>query len=551
VSGPGESAQDISARDDAQLRSLGIKPELRRSLGFLSNFAIAFAFISVSTGTFGNYGIGIGLSGPAFFWTWFVVIGGQLLVALVFAELASHFPVAGSVYQWSKRLSNRTLGWFTGWFYFWAQVVTVSAVAVIVAFVIDGLHASLVGTTGDVAFLDSPSPGGITSMFTFIAIGTLVITTLINAYGVRLLAILNNIGVATEILGMFVFGIVLLVFANVQPVSVLTSFEGAEAAQNGNIPATFALGFFMAAFVVYGFDTAGTFGEETLDATRQAPRGVLSSILISGLVGAIFIPAVILATPDIPASMAEGLGGGFPIATTISSAFGQDLIGNLSGADIYLLVILASVFVCTLAIQGAATRLMFSMGRDKHLPLGAVWGHVNPRFQTPANAAVAVGVIAAVPILVVGPVPAISISIAATGLIYVSYFMCNAGVLGARLRGWPHQPAWFSLGSWGKLINILALIYGGLMILNIALWADGSLFGDWGTDGRLFWNPFINTFIKPFGNEITGLPAWPVFETLVGTILIFGIIYYAVAVRGSKADIETEADLVTGEAVIG
>jgi amino acid transporter len=551
VSGQGESAQDVAARDDAQLRSLGIKPELRRTLGFLSNFAIAFAFISVSTGSFGNYGIGIGLSGPAFFWTWFIVIGGQLLVALVFAELASHFPVAGSVYQWSKRLSNRSLGWFTGWFYFWAQVVTVSAVAVIVAFVIDGLHASLVGTSTDVAFLDSPSPGGITSMFTFIAIGTLIITTLINAYGVRLLSILNNIGVATEILGMFVFGIVLLLFANVQPVSVLTSFEGSEAAQNGNIPATFALGFFMAAFIVYGFDTAGTFGEETIDATRQAPRGVLSSILISGLVGLIFIPAVILATPDIPASMAEGLGGGFPIATTISNAFSGDLIGNLSGGDIYLLVILASVFVCTLAIQGAATRLMFSMGRDRHLPFGGVWGHVNPRFQTPANAAVAVGIIAALPILVVGPVPAISISIAATGLIYVSYFMCNAGVLVARMRGWPHQRAWFSLGRWGKVVNLLALIYGGLMIINIALWADGSLFGDWGTDGRLFWNPFINTFIKPFGNEIAGLPAWPVFETLVGTILIFGLIYYAVAVRGTAADVETEADMVTGEAVIG
>ena len=544
------SPEDVAARDDAQLRSLGIKPELKRSLGFLSNFAIAFAFISVSTGSFGNYGIGIGLSGPAFYWTWFVVIGGQLLVALVFAELASHFPVAGSVYQWSKRLSNRTLGWFTGWVYFWAQVVTVSAVAVIVAFVVDGLHGSLVGNTGDVAFLDTASPGGFTSMFTFIAIGTLVITTLINAYGVRLLSILNNIGVATEILGMFVFAILLLIFANVQPVSVLTSFEGSEAAQNGNIPATFALGFFMAAFIVFGFDTAGTFGEETIDATRQAPRGVLSSILISGLVGAIFIPAVILATPDIPASMQEGLAGGFPIATTISNAFSQDLIGNLSGGDIYLIVILASVFVCTLAIQGAATRLMFSMGRDHHLPFGGLWGKVNTRFQTPANAAIAVGVIAAIPILVVGPIPAISISIAATGLIYLAYFMCNAGVLGARMSGWPHKPAWFNLGRWGKLVNILALIYGALMIVNIALWADTGLFGDWGTDGRLFWNPFINTFIKPFGQEIPGLPAWPIFETIVGAILISGAIYYVLAVRGKAHDVES-ADAVTGEALIG
>ena len=153
--------------DDAHLRSLGIKPELRRTLGFLSNFAIAFSFISVSTGTYGNFGVGLSQAGPAFFWSWPIVIIGQLIVALVFAELASHFPVAGSIYQWSKRLSNRTLGWFTGWFYFWAQVVTVTAVAVIVAYVIDGIHGP---ATDQVAFLDSPDPTGLTTMFTFISL---------------------------------------------------------------------------------------------------------------------------------------------------------------------------------------------------------------------------------------------------------------------------------------------------------------------------------------------------------------------------------------------
>ena len=87
-------------RDDAHLRSLGITPELRRTLGFLSNFAIAFSFISVSTGSFGNFGYGIGMGGPAFFWTWPIIVLGQTLVGLVFAELASHYPVAGSIYQW-------------------------------------------------------------------------------------------------------------------------------------------------------------------------------------------------------------------------------------------------------------------------------------------------------------------------------------------------------------------------------------------------------------------------------------------------------------------
>ena len=219
------------------------------------------------------------MGGPVFFWTWPIIIIGQTLVALIFAELASHFPVAGSIYQWSKRLSNRTLGWFTGWFYFWAQVVTVTAVAVIVAL----RRRRLLGIRRSAAceFLDSPSPGGFTTMFTFISRGSPAsLTTAINAFGVRLLAILNNIGVATEILGMLVFALVLLIFANNQPIDVLFRHFGRRAGQNGDLLATFMLGFFMSVFIVYGFDTAGTFGEETVDAGRQAPRGVLSSIWV-------------------------------------------------------------------------------------------------------------------------------------------------------------------------------------------------------------------------------------------------------------------------------
>src|SRR2546426_7725643 len=157
-------------RDDAHLRSLGIKPELQRTLGLLSNFAVAFSYISVSTGTFTNQAVAFGVGGPAIFWAWPLVILGQTFVALNFAELASHFPVAGSIYQWSKRLSNRTLGWFTGWIYFWAGVLTTTAVAVTVPLVVAGIN-------GNPDFLASPDPTGITSMYAFVALVTLVITT--------------------------------------------------------------------------------------------------------------------------------------------------------------------------------------------------------------------------------------------------------------------------------------------------------------------------------------------------------------------------------------
>jgi urea carboxylase system permease len=533
------SPQDVAARDDAQLRSLGIKPELRRTLGFLSNFAIAFSFISVSTGSYGNFGVGLSQAGPAFFWSWPIVIIGQFIVALVFAELASHFPVAGSIYQWSKRLSNRSLGWFTGWFYFWAQVVTVTAVAVIVAFVIDGIMQ----TKG---FLDSPDPTGLTTMFTFISLVTLVITTLINAYGVRLLSALNNIGVGTEILGMVVFALILLFFANHNPPSILLDTAGTEQATGGQYLPAFALGMFMALFVVYGFDTAGTFGEETLDASRQAPRGVLWSVAISGIVGTIFLLAVILAIPDVPTAMGQL----FPIADTITATLTQELFAGITVGEVYLFVILVSVFVCTLAIQGAATRMMFSMSRDRHLPGGSIWGTVNGTFKTPANAAIAVGVLAAIPILVIGPSGGFSVSIAATGLIYLSYLLTNIGVLAARFRGWPQTPAWFNLGRWAKLVSVLAILYGGLMLLNIAIWQDPNLFGNFGGSGRALTNPTIDTFIKPFGNEIAGMPAWPIFETLVIVLIAFGALYYAFSVRGRAHDVES-ADMITGEATIG
>jgi amino acid transporter len=535
------SVQDQAERDDAHLRTLGIKPELKRSLGFLSNFAVAFSYISVSTGTFTVFALAIGFSGPIFFWAWPLVILGQTFVALNFAELASHFPVAGSIYQWSKRLSNRTLGWFTGWIYFWAGVLTTTAVAVTVPLVVAGIN-------GDPDFLASPDPTGITSMYAFVALVTLVITTAINAFGVRLLAIINNIGVATEILGMLVFALILLFFANHQSPAVLFDSRGLESAANGNVLAIFLIGAFIALFVVYGFDTAGTFGEETLDAGRQAPRGILSAIWLSGIIGAVFLLAIILSFKDLDAAIAEGQAFGFPIATTLQENLTQEIVAGITFGELYLFIILASVFVCTLAIQGATTRLMFSMGRDRRLPLGGTWAHVNQTFKTPTNAAVAVGILAAVPIVLTGPLGAATLAIAATGMIYLSYFLCNLGVFVARTKGWPRHGAWFKLGSWGTIINALALIYGGLMIINIGLWVS-PIFGDFGTDLRALSNPFINTFLSWGGNVLENLPPIPVFETLVGMVAVVGAIYYIVAQRG-RAD-AIEADVATGEAVIG
>jgi len=537
---PGRSATDQAAQDDAQLRALGIKPELQRSLGFLSNFAVAFSYISVSTGTYTLFALGLGVGGPAFFWAWPIVIIGQTFVALNFAELSSHFPVAGSIYQWSKRLSNKTLGWFTGWIYFWAGVLTTTAVAITVPLVMSSIFGFV---------LTDPSPIGIVNNLVFWSVIVLVSTTVINAVGVRLLTIINNIGVAAEILAMLVFAVILLIFFNHQPVSVLTQTAGVEASTGGWYFPVFMVAMFMALFVVYGFDTAGTFGEETIGASRHAPRGILSAIWISGAVGAIFLLAIILSFKSMPDAIASAQAFGLPIGDTILANMGDF-------GKIYLIVIMFAVYVCTLAIQGATTRLMFSMGRDGRLPFGRVWAHVDT-FKTPSNAAIAVGVLAAIPFIVTES-PAV-VATGATALIYLSYFLCNLGVFVARTRGWPHQGAWFSLKGWGTIINLLALLWGGAMLINFALW-QSDMFGVFGTgyyllDGaqiglRDLTNPLINT-ISIGGSAQSWLPAIPIFESTLGLILFFGVIYYFAVERRRIATEAIAEDAATHEVVIG
>src|SRR6266849_302419 len=498
-------------KDEALLQKLGYKQELRRTLGFISNFAVAFSYISVSTGTFSLYYLGILAGGPAFFWTWFIVAAGQFIVALNFAELASHFPIAGSIYQWSKRLSGHSLGWFTGWIYFFAGVLTITAVAFTVPIPLLAIFPNI------------PTPILGMNNAVFIALVSIVVGTLINVLGVRLVSIVNNIGVVAEIIGMIGFALVLLIFFNHQPLSFLFTGSPVHASTLGSGDWTpgfgsayfgsFAAALFMSLFVISGFDTAGTLGEETKDPQKNAPRGVLWSIGLSFIAGLLFLGGTILSIKDY--AKIEGIAQGATPLQALPTII-QDALGSFWG-NVYLFVVLIAVFVCTLAIQSATIRLMFSMGRDRRLPFGQVWGRVNQTFHTPMWAAIAVGVLAAIPFLVSQAIGVIVTS--ATGLIYVSYFMNNVASLGARLQGWPRVKTPFSLGRWGVLFNVLALIYGGLMIINFLLF--GGL-------RNVYTNPALNSVYTswttiPVLNIIGGIP---IFEFALILLFVVGAIYW-------------------------
>ena len=480
--------------DSADLAQYGYKQELKRSLGLGSSFAVAFSYISPSTGIFTLFALGLTTLGGVFIWTWPVVALGQFIIALNFAEVSSHYPVAGSVFQWTKYLANRSYSWFTGWIYLFAGIITVSAVVATLPLALipalnglgwHSLNAASLGTQEVIALI------------------TLAVITVLNIYGVRLVAIINNTGVVFVILGMFVFALVLLAFHNHQGIHVVTNSGGVPVTTS-----TFLAAMFMSLFVIYGFDTASTLAEETRNPRSAAPKAVLYAVIGAFVIGGVFLLGTLVAIParlGVKGAMAAngglGLGPAQIIDANFSSAF----------ATIYLLVVSAAIFVCCLSILAATIRLCFGMSRDNTLPFSKPLAKVSPSLHTPVWTCITIAVLAAVPFLKYAGVPIIAI--AATGMIYLSYFLGNIVILRARARGWPKTSAPFRLGRWGMLVNILGLVYGGAMLINIAWPRVASNPEPIQTGGLL-------TFGINFLNHI------PILWTVATGIVLIGAIYY-------------------------
>src|SRR5205814_7530282 len=246
--------------------------------------------------------------GGVFIWTWPVVALGQFIVALNFAEVSSHYPVAGSVFQWTKFLANRTYSWFTGWIYLFAGILTVTAV-------VATLPLALIPALNGLGWHSLNAASLNTELV--VALITLVVITVLNIYGVRLVSIINNTGVVFEILGMFVFALILMAFHNHQGFKVVTNSAGIPV--NGS---TFLAAMFMSLFVIYGFDTAATLAEETKDPRRAAPKALLHSVIGAFIIGGVFLLGTLVAIPgSLHGAMAANGGLGLGPAQIIEANF--------------------------------------------------------------------------------------------------------------------------------------------------------------------------------------------------------------------------------------
>ena len=434
------------------LAPFGYRQELRRTLGGFSAFAAGFSFVSILTTVFQLFGFGYTFGGPQFFWTWPFVLGGQLLVALMFAELAARYPLAGSVYQWAKQLSRGFLGWLAGWMMLLGCIVALAAAAIALQIVLPSVWDGFQLVGGDPSVT---SPTGATNA---VLLGTflLLFTTIVNAGGVRLVARINDVGVAAELLGVVVLIAGLGLFAIRGPQVVLHAVPETGAGIGGVLASAL-----MAAYVLYGFDTAASVAEETKDARKAAPRAVLRAVLVSGIGGLAVVLTALMAAP----SLTDGELAGKGLPYVITAVFG-DTLGRIFLADVAVAVV-----VCTLTIQTGTIRLIYAMARDGALPGSAKLAGVNPRTGTPVGPALLSGALAIGLLLLNVGNPTLFSTITGTSVVvvYLAYLLVTGPLLAQRLRGrFPAEPGLLSLGRLALPVNIAAVTYGVVMIVNIA-----------------------------------------------------------------------------------
>ncbi len=483
--------------DDSGMEHFGYRESLARSIGAFGSFAAGVSYISILTGTFQLFYFGFGTAGPAYLWSWPMVLVGQLAVALCFMELSAKYPIAGSVYNWSKLLGSQIVGWSSGWLMLTASIVTLSAVVLALQLNLPRLWSGF-QIIGD-------GRGTYDFATNAVILGTVLIvfTTVVNALGVRWMAMINSAGVFIELIAACLIAIFLAFNLRRGP-QVFFSIGGYGSGGGSGYLGDFLVASLASGYVMYGFDTASSLGEETLEPRRTAPRAILRAILASFVIGGAILVFAILAAPDLRDPMIGSSNGGLQYIVE------QVMWGPLG--KIFLVCIVVAVTVCSLAVHTAAIRLAFAMARDNALPFGERLARVNSATQTPIVPAVVIGVIAeAILVLNIGQPKIFTVltSIAVI-MIYLAYLVVTGAMLKKRLAGaWPPADLaagrYFTMGSAGMLVNVVAVLWGAGMAINLA-WPREAVYGA----------PWCNT--------------WGAF-VYITAILGAGLVWYAITGR--------------------
>ncbi|MCP9271324.1 APC family permease [Mycolicibacterium arenosum] len=430
--------------DDEELRALGYEPQLERSMGAWSSFSISISCMCVTAGVFTTYAYSLGMVGPVFVWTWLIVSIGQLLVALVLAELAGRMPISGYAYQWTSRLINSHYGWFVGW---------------------AGLMAFIPGFTGlnfglAPVLLNRLGIEITTTSTVLVVVIVLASQLAINLAGVRIASRINNaVAFAVEIgLSIILTAILLIVGFVTNPVQNVGFLTTSSVEGGTGFTTAILLSSLLAMWVLTGFEGAADLAEETKMPTRHVPKAVIRALVFAIVVGFLMIVGLTMNIDN----LAEAVGADVPVSHILETALGA------TGAAVFESVAIIALYAGGLANMAAASRLMFSLSRDNMLPASSALKKVSPQTKSPSAALLVVAAFSLILILVgsygSSQAMALIVGMAALGY-YAVYGLTVIAVLIASRNGSLPTKTSFDLGGYAGPVRWAALLWTIVVVL--------------------------------------------------------------------------------------
>jgi amino acid transporter len=319
-------------------------------------------------------GYGQGVGAPAAFMFAAIVL---VVFSVGYVAMARLKTSAGGFYSYISHGLGRELGIGTGY----GAVVAYSV-----------FEASLAG--GFAYFLNLKlNQFGVNIGWPWLALGMVVLISLLTFFDVRLSSTLLAIGLISEIAILLIFDIFMyskghVTWSALNPAKAFSSFPASGKLVAGSV----GIGLFFAFWSWVGFEMAPNYAEESRDPKRIVPRALYISVIGLGLFYTLTSWAPLFGYPTTRAAIAQ--------AQTSAAQFYLAPAQHYAGAwvaSIMSYLIITGSFACGMAFHNTAARYMYSLGREGLLP--APLGRTHPRFKSPHIASVVQSVVAAVIII--------------------------------------------------------------------------------------------------------------------------------------------------------
>lgn len=435
---------DLADYEEARVVEMGYRPELRREFGFFHAFAISFADTSLIVAFYGVFALALGAAGPTFFWGLLVVLVGQFLVSLILAEVASAWPLEGGIYQWTRKQTGATAGWFAAWAYWWTMVFAGTTCAFAAAsFILPGI-----------GFENADK-----LTIIFLAIGIVLVGLAINSIAQSILKLFVSLFLFAELATTLVLAVVLFFFFRVHGFDTLTQSYSSDGGFNWLWMGWFGAIAFMG-WTFLGFDAAGAIAEEVHDPARNVPRAIVGVMVSIGLITVFVTMASILAIPDIKAAMTGNIAD--PVIQTVTAHLG-------SAFEKPVLLLIAMGFIGSMvALHTAGSRTLYAMGRDQTIPGAAFFTRLSAVRKLPVMALATIAAVSIVILLInigASQVFTTLLSVAVVGF-FISYGFVIVSQLILQVRG-KHVAGPFTLGPLSIVVTVIATLWTVFELVNV------------------------------------------------------------------------------------